>query len=280
MLFSQTLPIVNKREESMDIKSITIIGGIDKNGSGEPVREIRICKGEIYGIVGPTGSGKSQLISDIEQLAQNDTATQRQILVNGIVPEYAFRNDPRRKMVAQLSQNMNFFADMPVADFLKLHAKCRGKNNLDIRPVLERANTLTGEPVKPTDNLTTLSGGQTRALMVADVALISESPVVLIDEIENAGIKKNEALEMLSGTGKIILVVTHDPVLALSSQKRIIMRNGGMQGIIQGTPREKSVSEQLNEIDKMVLALRDDVRHGRQFDSLGFEVSMLQNNYA
>lgn len=280
MLFSQTLPIVNKREESMDIKSITIIGGIDKNGSGEPVREIRICKGEIYGIVGPTGSGKSQLISDIEQLAQNDTATQRQILVNGIVPEYAFRNDPRRKMVAQLSQNMNFFADMPVADFLKLHAKCRGKNNLDIRLVLERANTLTGEPVKPTDNLTTLSGGQTRALMVADVAVISESPVVLIDEIENAGIKKNEALEMLSGTGKIILVVTHDPVLALSSQKRIIMRNGGMQGIIQGTPREKSVSEQLNEIDKMVLALRDDVRHGRQFDSLGFEVSMLQNNYA
>jgi ABC-type lipoprotein export system ATPase subunit len=183
-------------------------------------------------------------------------------------------------MVAQLSQNMNFFADMPVADFLKLHAKCRGKNNLDISPVLGLANTLTGEPVHPADNLTTLSGGQTRALMVADVAVISESPIVLIDEIENAGIKKNEALEMLSGTGKIIFVVTHDPVLALSSQKRIVMRNGGMQGIIKGTPQEKSVSEQLNEIDKMVLALREDVRCGKQFETLGFKVSKLQNSCA
>ena len=106
-------------------------------------------------------------------------------------------------MVAQLSQNMNFFADMAVSDFLRLHAKCRGKKNVDISSILKLTNSLTGEPVKQNDNLTALSGGQTRALMVADVAVISKSPIVLIDEIENAGIKKHEALEMLSDTGKI-----------------------------------------------------------------------------
>ncbi len=256
----------------MELRSITLIGGNNKEGIAEAVQYIKIKKGEIYGIVGPTGSGKSQLISDIEQLAQKDTSTKRQILINDKVPEYNFRMDPRRKMVAQLSQNMNFFADMCVSDFLRLHAKCRGKKMVDIASILELTNSLTGEPVVENNNLTELSGGQTRALMVADVAVISNSPIVLIDEIENAGIKKNEALEMLSDTGKIILVVTHDPVLALSCHKRIIMQNGGMQDIIIGTKQEKSISKQLNEFDKTILALRDDVRNGKHLEKLNFEI--------
>jgi ABC-type lipoprotein export system ATPase subunit len=264
----------------MEIHQITIQAGIDKFGNSELLPDLRINKGEIYGIVGPTGSGKSQLIADIEQLAQGDTASNRRILINGEIPTHELRSDPRKKMVAQLSQNMNFFADMPVADFLKLHAKCRGKNNIDVRQVISVANTLTGEPINARDNLTILSGGQTRALMVADVAIISESPIVLIDEIENAGIKKHEALQLLSGEGKIILVVTHDPVLALSAQKRIIMRNGGMCDIIESTYREKQISLQLNDIDQYILTLREDVRAGKKieevnFDALLHEVSFL-----
>lgn len=251
----------------MEIHQITIQAGIDKLGNSERLSDLQINKGEIYGIVGPTGSGKSQLIADIEQLA----ASKRRILINGEIPTHELRSDPRKKMVAQLSQNMNFFADMPVADFLKLHAKCRGKKNVDVNHVISIANTLTGEPINASDNLTILSGGQTRALMVADVAIISESPIVLIDEIENAGIKKHEALQLLSGEGKIILVVTHDPVLALSAQKRIIMRNGGMRDIIESTYREKQISLQLNDIDRCILALREDVRAGRKIEEVNFE---------
>jgi len=255
----------------MDIQQICIIGGTANNGKPEPIEEIIINKGDIYGIVGPTGSGKSQLISDIEQLAQKDTSSNRQILLNGEIPSYALRTDPRKKMVAQLSQNMHFFADMQVADFLKLHGKCRGKQTIDIQYILSQANRLTGEPIKPHANLTALSGGQTRALMVADVAIISESPIVLVDEIENAGIRKNEALAMLSGHGKIILVVTHDPVLALSTSKRIIMKNGGMQDIVCSTYEEKMVAEQLIQIDATMLDLREAVRSGKKLEHLAFE---------
>lgn len=259
----------------MRIDNITILGGINKNGIPENLKEINIHSGEIVGIVGPTGSGKSQLISDIEQIAQKDTSTERTILINGLKPDNEFRINPRKKMIAQLSQNMNFFADMEVFDFLTLHAKCRNRSNVDINEVISLANTLTGEPIKNNDNLTILSGGQTRALMVADVAVISESPVVLIDEIENAGIKKHEALELLSGQGKIIFVVTHDPVLALSAQRRIIMYNGGMSHIIVSSPEEQIISQQLNSVDQEILKIRELVREGKVVNKNSIKIKAL-----
>lgn len=244
------------------IEKITIKGGYDKQGNQEPLKEVIIKKGEIFGVVGPTGSGKSSLIGDIEQLAQEDTFSKRKILVNDKEPSYEDRTDPRKKMVAQLSQNMNFLADMSVGDFLSLHAKCRGASNTCVDKVVKLANTLTGEPIKKEHELTILSGGQSRALMVADVAIISNSPIVLIDEIENAGIRKHDALKVLAGHGKIVLVVTHDPVLALMTDKRIVMRNGGMEKVVGTTPSEKEISRKLNKIDELMLSLREKVRNG------------------
>jgi ABC-type lipoprotein export system ATPase subunit len=244
------------------IDKITIIGGYDKHGNKEPVEEVIIKKGEIFGVVGPTGSGKSSLIADIEQLAQEDTFSKRKILVNDREPTYEDRTNPRKKMVAQLSQNMNFLADMSVGDFLTLHAKCRGASNKCVNSVINLANTLTGEPIKKDHDLTILSGGQSRALMVADVSIISDSPIVLIDEIENAGIRKHDALKVLAGHGKIVMVVTHDPVLALMTNQRIVMKSGGMQQVVSTSPEEKSLSKKLNKIDELMLNLRDKVRHG------------------
>ncbi len=168
----------------------------------EPIEEIVIRPGEMFGVVGPTGSGKSSLISDIEQIAQGDTFSRRRVFINDAVPDYETRTNPRKKMIAQISQNMHFLADMTVSEFLQLHAKCRGLTASCVRDVIRLANTLTGEPILSDSNLTILSGGQSRALMVADVAIISNSPIVLIDEIENAGIKKHEAMNALTGNGK------------------------------------------------------------------------------
>ena len=50
----------------MDIKEIKILGGYDKFGNPEKVKELTVKKGEIVGVVGPTGSGKSNLIRQKE----------------------------------------------------------------------------------------------------------------------------------------------------------------------------------------------------------------------
>lgn len=248
-------------------ESLTVIGGVDKLGNRERVGEVTIRRGEIVGIVGPTGSGKSSLIADIEQLAQGDTPTRRTVLVNGGSPSYEERTNPRKKIVAQLSQNMNFLASMSVEDFLRLHAKCRRVDDGRIGEVISLANRLTGEPIRGEDELTILSGGQSRSLMVADVAVISDSPIVLVDEIENAGIRKHDALKLLAGYGKIVLVVTHDPVLALMAQRRIIMSLGGMSKIVNTTGKEKDLSLELNRFDGWMIEMREMVRKGELLET-------------
>jgi len=262
------------------IQSISILAGRNKTGKTEKFERLDIHCGEIIGIVGPTGSGKSALIEDIEQLAQRDTTTTRQILLNGRIPDPDLRYDPKKKLIAQLSQNMNFLADMSVEEFLKLHAKCRGKNPNLVDQVIEAANALTGEPIRKDMNLTILSGGQSRSLMVADVAFISDSPIVLIDEIENAGIKKHEALKLLSGNGKIILVVTHDPILALMTKRRIIMKTGGVEKVIATTENETELSVHLNRIDQELLLIRERVRHGQEITSSFFNAETLSPEFA
>lgn len=246
----------------MKTLTLTIRGGTDKDGRADVVDEVEIVSGEIIGIVGPTGSGKSTLIADIEQFAQGDTPSGRRILINGEEPETSLRTDPRKKLVAQLSQNMHFLADMSVKDFLRMHAKSRGKNGDTSNKVIELANTLTGEPINPGHPLTILSSGQSRALMTADIAIISDSPIVLIDEIENAGIKKKEALHLLAGEGKIVVVVTHDPMLALMASRRIVMKNGSMTKVISTTEQEHRVFQDIEKVDGWLTALRETIRRG------------------
>jgi ABC-type lipoprotein export system ATPase subunit len=98
--------------------------------------------------------------------------------------------------------------------------------------------------------------------MVADIAVISDSPIVLIDEIENAGIKKQEALRLLSGEGKIVVVVTHDPMLALMAPRRIVMKNGSMTKVISTNEDELRIFKDVERVDSWLTALRETIRQG------------------
>jgi ABC-type lipoprotein export system ATPase subunit len=134
--------------------------------------------------------------------------------------------------------------------------------------VIELANRFTGEPIHPDMHMTELSGGQSRSLMIADVLLISDSPVVLIDEIENAGIRKREALEELTRHDRIVLLVTHDPAVALRSRLRVVMRNGAMTELVETSEREREVADVLDLVDEWWLELRDRVRRGERLDDV------------
>ncbi len=254
----------------MPINKITILPGINKFGRKENFEKIDIKKGEVIAIVGRTGAGKSQLLYDIERLAQKDTKSKREILVNNKTPNRELRFNPKRKLIASLAQSMNFLTDISVKDFLQLHLESRGKKARPglLKEVIQEANKITGEAILPEMNLLNLSGGQSRALMVSDVANISVSPIILIDEIENAGIKKEQAIKILVEEEKIVLIVTHDPSLALNADKRIIIKDGGIVKILNTSLKEKGIAHYLNWIESYNLEIREKIRKGQEIKNI------------
>lgn len=260
---NQMLEFLGIKEER-GVDSLTIIAGYDKSGIKEGFSEIVINKSEIISIVGPTGSGKSRLLADIEWTAMEDTPTKRSILINNQEPDKKWRFSSGNKLVAQLSQNMNFVMDLTVNEFLELHAKSRMVENEKevIKKIIEAANNLAGEKFNLDTPITSLSGGQSRALMIADTAILSTSPIVLIDEIENAGIDRKKALNLLVSKEKIVLMATHDPSLALMADKRIVINNGGIIKIIETNEEEKAMLVELEKMDKIIHAMRGSLRKG------------------
>ncbi len=250
----------------MGINELRILSGTGKNGEPEGIEEVVIRRGDVMAIAGPTGSGKSLLLSDIEQLANGDSQSGRKVLVDGAVA------DPfSTRITASLSQNMHFVMDLNVGDFVNLHAKSRGvateeEGDNIRRRVIALANELAGEPISADTHLSSLSGGQSRALMIADAALISDAPVVLIDEIENAGIDKTRGIKLLATEGKMVLIATHDPTIMLTAQKRLIMKNGAMLKLIQPNGNEREQLKFLVRIDRFLGAMRQELRAGKTLD--------------
>ncbi len=247
--------------------TITIRGGLTKTGKREPVRELDIRCGDVVALVGPTGSGKSLLLSDIEQMAEGDTPSGRTIAI-----ESNSYDVDQKGRIAQLSQTMSFVVDMDVGDFLQLHASSQGLTGKGVVDrVISLTNSLAGEPISPDTNMTMLSGGQSRALMIADIAIISDAPIVLIDEIENAGIDRLQALDLLSAQGKIIVFASHDPLIILRAHRRVVMRNGGMAQIVATRQEERALLEKLTAWDRQLTALRAYLRRGLPVEGIELE---------
>src|SRR5574340_39566 len=249
---------------AMTIRKISILGGYGRAGNRDPVDRVDLAMGDVLSIVGPTGSGKTALINDIGLFAGENTPSRRRILINDAVPSTEYLDDPSRNPIALITQHTSFLSDLPVHKFLDIHARIRhsGRTGTVVDDTLEFANQLTGEPIIVDSAMTELSGGQSRALLIADAVIIGNSPIILLDEIENAGINRSKALELLRKYEKIFIFVTHDPHIALLSNYRIVMKGGAMQDVITTGAEEKRVAGTIDQMGKVMDDLRDRIRGG------------------
>lgn len=252
----------NNNNLLLDVHEITIEVWKNKYWIDENFSSLTIKRWEVISIVWPTWSWKSRLLADIEWMACKDTPTNRTIFVNWILPPKELRYSSDFKLVAQLTQNMNFIMDLTVEDFLSLHAESRNISDIEntVKKIIEEANKLSWESFDWKTFITSLSWWQSRALMIADIAILSKSPIVLIDEIENAWVDRKKALSLLLREDKIVLIATHDPILALSWNKRIVLKDGWINNIIEVKEEEKAILLKLEELDKSILFYRDKLR--------------------
>ncbi len=253
------------------IETISIFGGRGRNGRTDDFERIDLHMGQVVSIVGPTGSGKTTLINDIELFADGDTPSGRRVLIDGKPTPSEFRYNPACNPIALITQHTTFLSDMPVRDFLLTHSRVRHSDGQEdpalVEQAIEFANKLTGEPIDMDNRMTELSGGQTRALLIADATVICSTPVVLLDEVENAGIHRTKAVQLLREYRKIFIFVTHDPRIALLSDFRIVMQGGRVTKVLTTSEDERGVSSHVNRLDDALSALREKLRMGLRLDA-------------
>lgn len=257
------------------IEQITILGGHGRDGTPDAVSRLDLRMGDVVSIVGRTGSGKTTLINDIELFADANTPTGRRLLINGQRPPAEYRDDPARHPIALITQHTTFLSDLPVDEFLHIHARIRSTARSEIETAIERtlafANQLTGEPIVLSSRMTELSGGQTRALLIADATIICNTPIVLLDEVENAGIHRTRALELLRQYRKIFIFVTHDPRIALLSDYRIVVQDGRIAHVLQTDAVERKLAPVVSQLDDTLSRLRDKLRLGERVTPIELE---------
>ena len=69
---------------------------------------------------------------------------------------------------------------------------------------------------------------------------------------------------MLAKNEKIVLISTHDPLLALMAKKRLVIKNGGVHKIIETTTEERESLAQIERLDTIIQSIRNRLRSGER----------------
>ena len=222
-----------------------------------------VREGELFVIMGLSGSGKSTMIRCISRLVE---PTAGSVLIDG---EDILAASPkrlielRRKKLGMVFQHFGLFPHMTVADNVAFPLKMLGKSRSERRArameVIEMVGLTGREDAYPRE----LSGGQKQRVGIArslaanpDIWFLDE-PFSALDPLIRRQLQ-DEFLKIQSTLNKTIVFITHDISEALKLADRIaIMRDGKIVQI--GTPAQIV----LNPVDDYVREFSRDVAKGK-----------------
>ena len=193
-----------------------------------------IKKGEFVSIVGPSGSGKSTVLNMIGAL---DRPTLGKVFINGF--DIFSMSDSeiatmRNKRIGFIFQSFNLINRTTVLKNVKLPGLISGMSHevAEFRAlkILEALGIDDKKNQKPTN----LSGGQQQRVAIAR-SLINNPSIILADEpTGNLDTKTGaDVFAMLKNLShkfqRTIIMVTHNPELAESSDRSILLRDGKIE---------------------------------------------------
>jgi putative ABC transport system ATP-binding protein len=192
--------------------------------------ELTIRKGEYVTISGPSGGGKSTLLSILGLLDQPTSGTYR--LAGQAVEKLSRREraDIRNQQVGFVFQSFNLIGDLTVAENVELPLTYRsmpqGERTRRVTEALNRvemAHRLNHFPAQ-------LSGGQQQRVAVAR-AIVTNPAILLADEPTGNLDSRNGEMVMgllarLHAEGATICMVTHDPRYAREAERTLHLFDG------------------------------------------------------
>jgi ABC-2 type transport system ATP-binding protein len=168
--------------------------------------DLQVCQGEVYGFLGPNGSGKTTFIRMLCGLLEAD-AGEGTCLGFDVIRE----SEAIKRQVGYMTQRFSFYEDLSIAENLDFVARMYGvKNRRDtVRESIERLG-LAGRQKQLAGEL---SGGWKQRLALA-ACLIHNPKLLLLDE-PTAGVDPKarrdfwEQIHELAGQGLTFLISTH-----------------------------------------------------------------------
>ncbi len=196
---------------------------------------LRIERGEVFGLLGPNGSGKTTTIRMLCGLLEPSGGT---ATVAGI----DVRQEPDRikERIGYMSQKFGLYEDLTVAENLDFYAGIYGLKNAVRRGRVGAVVAFLGLDRRLSQLAGTLSGGWKQRLALG-CALLHQPPVLFLDE-PTAGVDPAarrgfwRAIHTLAGEGTTVLVTTHYMDEAERCGRLAMMSGGHL--IALGTPAE------------------------------------------
>jgi len=193
-----------------------------------------IKKGEFVSVVGPSGSGKSTVLNLVGAL---DRPTSGKIYIDGI--DIFSLNDSeiatmRNGRIGFIFQSFNLINRTTVQKNVKLPGVIAGMSSEDVNSRAIKILEALGIADKKNQKPVNLSGGQQQRVAIAR-SLINNPTIILADEpTGNLDTKTGDdvfdMLRMLSHKFKrTIVMVTHNPELAESTDRSILLRDGRIE---------------------------------------------------
>ena len=164
---------------------------------------LKVNSGEIFGFLGPNGSGKTTNIKMILRLIESD---EREIKVNGFDNRKQF--EQAMECIGAIVENPDMYKYMSGIDNLKLHARIRNIDEKRINEVLE----MVGLKDRAKDKVGKYSLGMKQRLGLA-LTLLHNPKVLILDEPTNgldpAGIKQlRDILKKISHEENVAVFVS------------------------------------------------------------------------
>jgi putative ABC transport system ATP-binding protein len=189
---------------------------------------LAIEDGEMVAVTGASGSGKSTLMNIIGCLDQPDAGSYE--LAGEDIARLSKDRlaEIRNRHIGFVFQSFNLLPRMDALENVELPLLYAGDRRARVRA--EAALQTVGLADRMHHQPNQLSGGQRQRVAVAR-AIVSDPAVVLADEpTGNLDSKTGEEIlrlfQALNRSGRTIVVVTHDPVVARHCQREIHMSDG------------------------------------------------------
>lgn len=189
--------------------------------------------GEIVGLIGPSGTGKTTLIQCVLGMEKVNTG---EVVINGTtIPDRKILGD-----IGYMAQNDALYEDLTGKENLKFFASIYMKDKKLINERIEYCSAMVKLQDALDQKVATYSGGMKRRLSLA-ISMLQDPGILILDE-PTVGIDPKlrkaiwQDLNEAKTAGKSILVTTHVLDEASRCDKLLLMNHGEI--IASGTPED------------------------------------------